>query len=371
MEFQLLLPLPLVVWLALAFSPSFTPVRCQTVSCNLGTSVRQKRIVIRSPATGELAKLDSCQYRVAPWSSQVCQVRVDFERLDLPQPQLNATTQLLECRAFVQIQRFRLCGRSNGQHLYFPLRRGQELQLLFRLASGLSGQSSWQLTLTQLECPLESAAVATRRPAVQLPTVRPILPFLGNLLPRTIFGGQSGLGSGSGPAAQLIQSLTSPSMADLELLAPLGCDQYFRTQTGGIVSFNFAGGIYMPSTRYSICIKGAADDEIRYKIDHFALSKANSDAPGPAYDTDCRSTVKTTGRVSDYLSIPNAFMVSRPELQASFYCGSNLSGQELVARPPFVMHFSSDAQSSASETGFQLTYAVRQARTEQPEQTEL
>lgn len=64
-------------------------------------------------------------------------------------------------------------------------------------------------------------------------------------------------------------------------------------------------------------------------------------------------------------------MVSRPELQASYYCGSNLSGQELVARPPFVMHFSSDAQSSASETGFQLTYAVRQARTEQPDQTEL
>ncbi|KAH8412163.1 hypothetical protein KR009_000251 [Drosophila setifemur] len=351
MDFHLLLSL-----LVLAF----TPVRCQ-VGCN-SASVRQKRVVIRSPATGELAKLDSCQYRVGPWSSQVCQVRVDFERLELPQPQLNASSQLLECLDFVQVQRFQLCGRSSGQHLYLPIRGGQELQILFKLSTALGRQSTWQLTLTQLECPRESSALASREPVVQLPTVRPILPFFGNLLPRTIFGGSSGLGSGSGPAAQFIQTLTSPSMADLELLAPLGCDQYYRTPTGGIVSFNFAGGIYMPNMEYSICVKGAADDEISYKIDHFELSKANSNLAGPAYDTDCRSTVKTPGRVSDYLSILNAYMVSRPELQATHYCGNGLSGQELVARPPFVLLFSSDAQSSASETGFQLTYTVRQSR---------
>ncbi|KAH8273710.1 hypothetical protein KR018_010263 [Drosophila ironensis] len=349
MDFQQL------VALLLALVPSITPVFGQLlgVACNSGTSLRQKRIVIRSP-TAELAKLDSCQYRVAQWSGQVCQVRVDFERLELPQPTLNATSQALECRDFLQIQRFRLCGRNTGQHLYFPLRAGQELQLLFQFGSGnLHGQSvSWHLTLNQLECPRDTAALATRQPL--LPTVRPILPFLGNLMPRTIFG------SGSGPAAQLIQTLTSPSVADLELLAPLGCDQYFRTQTGGIVSFNFAGGIYMPNTRYSICVKGAADEEISYKIDHFDLSKGNTVAQGPGYDTDCRSTVITAGRMSDYLSIHGARLVGQPELQASDYCGNGLSGQELVARPPFVIHFSSDSQSRASETGFQLTYTVRQ-----------
>uniref|UniRef100_A0A6P4E211 Uncharacterized protein LOC108038189 n=1 Tax=Drosophila rhopaloa TaxID=1041015 RepID=A0A6P4E211_DRORH len=190
------------------------------------------------------------------------------------------------------------------------------------------------LTLTQLECLRELGSQNVRQPQVQSPTVRPILPFLGNLLPRTIFGGQSGIGSGSGPAAQLIQSLTSPSVADLELLAPLGCDQYFTTTTGGIVSFNFAGGIYMPNMKYSICVKGAADSEISYKIDHFELSKANSEQPGPAYDTECRSTVLTPLRASDYLGIPDAQMVGRPGMQATYYCGNGLTGQEIIARPP-------------------------------------
>jgi len=244
-------------------APVFTPVHCQ-VACNARSgAVRQKRIVFSSPGTGEMAKLDTCQYRVAPWSGQVCQVRLDFERLELPQPQLNANSGLLECVDFLQIRHFRLCGRNSGQHLYLPMRRGQELQLLFQLATPLGRQSTWQVTLTQLECPRDSASGNTRQPVLQVPTVRPILPFLGNLLPRTIFGGQNGIGSGSGPAAQLIQTLRSPSTTDLEMLAPLGCDQYYRTPTGGIVSFNFAGGIYMPNMRYSICVKGAADNEIR------------------------------------------------------------------------------------------------------------
>ncbi|KAH8248996.1 hypothetical protein KR032_005015 [Drosophila birchii] len=356
MDFSIVLLL-----LAAALSPAFTPVRCQVaVACNSRTA--QKRIVIRSPAASELAKLDACQYRVAPWSGQVCQLLVQFDRLELPQPQVNESSRRLECMDFVQLQRFRLCGRSSGQHLYLPIRGGQEVELLFRLATAVGKQSSaWQLTLTQLECPRDSTALVPRQPTV-VPTVRPILPFLGNLLPRTIFGGASGIGSGTGPAAQLIQSLRSPSMSDLELLAPLGCDQYFRTPTGGIVSFNFAGGIYMPNVRYSICVKGAADSEISYKIDHFELSKANSQEPGPAYDSDCRSTVSTTGRVSDYLSVPNSYLVSRPELQATHYCGSGLAGQELIARPPFVLLFASDAQSSATETGFQITYTVRRAQ---------
>ncbi|XP_033169793.1 uncharacterized protein LOC117147130 [Drosophila mauritiana] len=356
MDFHLLM-------IALVLAPVFTPVHCQ-VACNARSGpVRQKRIVLSSPGTGGLAELDTCQYRVAPWSGQVCQVRVDFERLELPQPQLNANSGVLECVDFLQIQHFRLCGRNSGQHLYIPIRRGQELQLLFRLATSLGRQSTWQLTLTQLECPRDSVrAVSTRQPEVQTPTVRPIMPFLGNFLPRTIFGGQSGIGSGSGPAAQLIQTLTSPSSADLEMLAPLGCDQYYRTTTGGIVSFNFAGGVYMPNMKYSICVKGAADNEISYKITHFELSKANSEQPGPAYDTDCRSTVLTPLRVSDYVSIPDAYMVSRPELQATYYCGNGLAGQELVARPPFVLRFASDSQSSGSETGFQLTYTVRRSQ---------
>lgn len=247
------------LWMLLLLLSFWHGARCQ-LQCNAGSSARQKRIVIRNPGAGELSKLDSCHYEVAPWSAQVCQVRIDFERLELAQPTLNASTQLLECVDFVQVQRFQLCGRNNGQHLYVQLQRGQTLKLYFNLVSH-SAQSTWQLTLTQIEClqhtqqPAAAAAVS----APQLPTVRPLLPFLSNLLPRTIFGGSAA----GGPAAQLLQTLTAPSPADLELLAPLGCDQYWRSSSGGIVSFNFASGPYMPNMKYAICVAGGADREIR------------------------------------------------------------------------------------------------------------
>lgn len=262
----------------LALCVLLVPAACSAqLQCNAVASSRQKRIVIRSPTERQLSELDSCQYEVAPWSTQVCQVRIDIERFELPQPRLNASSsssngngggQQLQCMDFLQVQRFRLCGRNNGQHLYVPLQQGQTLKLHFSLTSRWA-QATWQLTLTQLECPSNTLASisSVQQPsplaALQLPTVRPMLPFLSNLLPRTIFGGNSGSAMGNGPAAQLLQTLRAPSSADLELLAPLGCDQFYRSSSGGIASFNFAGGIYMPNMRYTICVAGGANSEIR------------------------------------------------------------------------------------------------------------
>lgn len=98
-----------------------------------------------------------------------------------------------------------------------------------------------------------------------------------------------------------------------------------------------------------------------YTLEHFALSKFSSDISGPGYDEDCHSTVATMGRASDYLLIPNSFMANNPALQPTYYCGNNLVGNRIIARPPFVIYFSSDAQSDATETGFQLTYTVSQS----------
>lgn len=262
------------LWL-LALLVLLPAARSVELQCNGIASSRQKRIVIRSPTARQLSELDSCQYEVAPWSTQVCQVRIDIERLELPQPRLNASSNggvgELQCMDFLQVQRFRLCGRNNGQHLYVTLQQGQTLKLHFSLTSHWA-QATWQLTLTQLECPSNMLPMASvqqqQQPllssasnALQLPTVRPMLPFLSNLLaPRTIFGGNSG----NGPAAQLLQTLRAPSPADMELLAPLGCDQYYRSSSGGIASFNFAGGIYMPNMRYTMCVAGAANSEIRW-----------------------------------------------------------------------------------------------------------
>ncbi|XP_032592344.1 uncharacterized protein LOC6562359 isoform X1 [Drosophila grimshawi] len=350
---QLLLPLQLLVLHAFHIGH----VRCQ-LQCNAASSSRQKRIVIHNPAARQLSELDSCQYEVAPWSPQVCQVRIDFERLELPQPHLNASSQRMECIDFMQVQRFQLCGRNNGQHLYVQLLRGQTLKLHFKLGSR-STQSTWQLTIMQLECPEHVLSRAKNQQTQQLPQVlptanRPMLPFLNNLLPRTIF-----MGGNSRPG--LLHTLMPNPLADLPLLAPMGCDQYFRGSTGGIVSFNFAGGAYMPNMKYVICVAGGANQQITYSIEHFALSKS-SGAPGAGYDSDCHSTVSTWGRASDYLLIPNSYVANNQAIQATYYCGTGLAGTKIIARPPFVLHFSSDGQTSATETGFQLTYTVQQSQ---------
>ncbi|XP_030383241.1 uncharacterized protein LOC115630726 [Scaptodrosophila lebanonensis] len=348
-----LLPLLLLLLLLLCHAP--VPAHCQ-LQCN-GTN-RQKRLVIRNPETRQLANLDSCQYNVASWSTQVCQVRIDFERFELPQPQLLGNgEQLLECVDYLQVQRFKLCGRNTGQHIYVPLKHGELLELHFSLSSR-SSQSTWQLRLTQLECPQESKALdgsAATNKIPLFPTVRPMLPFLGGRLPRTFFG----FNGSPGPAEQLLQSLTASPDEDYDLLAPLGCDQFYRSTNGGIVSFNYAGGIYMPNMNYAICVQSKGQSEISYTIDHFALS-TNRDDTGPGYDTDCHSTVRTTGRASDYLLIPNSYMANNVALQPTYYCGSGLVGTKLRARAPFIIYFSSDAQTNMSETGFQLTYNVEQ-----------
>ncbi|EDW04146.1 GH10141 [Drosophila grimshawi] len=172
---------------------------------------------------------------------------------------------------------------------------------------------------------------------------------------------ESVLNEGGNSRPGLLHTLMPNPLADLPLLAPMGCDQYFRGSTGGIVSFNFAGGAYMPNMKYVICVAGGANQQITYSIEHFALSKS-SGAPGAGYDSDCHSTVSTWGRASDYLLIPNSYVANNQAIQATYYCGTGLAGTKIIARPPFVLHFSSDGQTSATETGFQLTYTVQQSQ---------
>jgi len=66
----------------------------------------------------------------------------------------------------------------------------------------------------------------------------------------------------------------------------------------------------------------------------------------------------------DYLLIANSYVANNPALQPTYYCGNQVVGSKVIAYPPFVIHFSSDAQTNASETGFQISYTVRQSQSQ-------
>lgn len=126
-----------------------------------------------------------------------------------------------------------MCGENTGQHLYLPFNVANgvpEISFTFNLPNAWPS-SVWRLVVTQLECPAQPKKRSQQS----------FMPFVNsnNLQSlRTIF--------------------TSHSNADLDLLAPPGCHQYYTKPTGTIKSFNFkpdGSTYYIKEMSYVICIK--------------------------------------------------------------------------------------------------------------------
>ncbi|XP_075167971.1 uncharacterized protein LOC142240148 [Haematobia irritans] len=313
-----------------------------TLQCN-GMS-RQKRITIKNPAT---INQDICTYHIQAYSTNVCQLLVEFQIFELQPPIYEASRQTLECMDHLTIGEFTLCGANSGQHLYLPFNVAKgikEMTLAFSLSQRWS-QSKWSLVVTQLEC-----ATSKKRMPLLAPSSPPsnagngIMNWL-NM--RTIFNGMP---------------IINGNNNDLDLLAPAGCNQYFTQPSGTIKSFNFhenGSSYYLPNMNYVMCIKSIPGATmIEYQTSKFSMSNEVPILGG--YDNDCHSTVQTEGRREDYLMIPQSFVSSGLHLQPTYYCGNSLQNTPaLVASAPFILYFSSDGITDETETGFSINYRIR------------
>ncbi|KAI8118133.1 hypothetical protein FF38_09714 [Lucilia cuprina] len=307
-------------------------VCCETnLQCNMAS--RLKRTIIKNPA---VFNSNPCIYTIQPYSPDVCQLLIQFERFEMQPPNYDAGNNVLECGDNLSIGDFTLCGDNNGQHLYLPFNVASgvpEITLTFNLPNRWSA-SIWRLVVTQLECPAQPKKRA-----------QSFMPFVnGNNLQnlRTIF--------------------TSHSNADLELLAPHGCHQYYTQLTGSIKSFNYkpdGSTYYLPNMNYVICIKPTGGvNMIEYQAQKFSMSNAIPGSPG--YDGDCRGTIQTPFRREDYLMIPQSYVANSMSILPTYYCGTSLqTNPSLVASAPFIMYFSSDEFTDTTETGFDIRYTVR------------
>ncbi|XP_037955642.1 uncharacterized protein LOC119685439 [Teleopsis dalmanni] len=304
-------------------------VCCET-NLQCGATSKLKRIIIRNPVTLER----TCNYRIEAYSSSVCQLLIEFERFELKQPTLDVGQQKLDCTDYFTVDKFTLCGDNTQQHLYIPFRMGgnEVVQLTFELPDRWR-DTKWRLIVTQLECP-----VAKKRSSSILS-----------------FGNQNNL--------QDLRTIFSTHHSDWDLLAPIGCDQFYRDSRGTIKSFNYqtsGNTYYMAETNYAICIKPVMGSTmIEYTTRDFSMSSRNPINLG--FDENCHSTVFSDKVRKDYLMIPQSLLASNMNMQPTYYCG-NLDGNTqvtILGGLPYVMYFYSDELTDTTETGFSIDYAVK------------
>ncbi|XP_013110089.2 uncharacterized protein LOC106088922 [Stomoxys calcitrans] len=308
-------------------------VCCET-NLQCGGISKLKRIIIRNPST---ITSDRCEYRIKPYSPNVCQLLIEFQLCELQPPNYDPGSNAQECEDHLQIGDFTLCGDNTGQHLYIPFHVSSgidEISLIFNLPNRWP-RSRWRIVITQLECP-----VLRKR-------AQSFMPFVsGKNLPnlRTMFSSHQG--------------------DDRDLIAPPGCHQYFTKMADTIRSFNFnedGTAYYLPNLNYVICIRPSPGATmIEYQATHFSLSNGIENSPG--YDGDCHSTIFTDGRRQDYLMIPQSYVSNSMNILPTYYCGTSLQTRpSLLASPPFIMYFSSDGFTDEKETGFSINYRIRTA----------
>lgn len=196
----------------------------------MGATTRQKRSIIKSPAT---FATDLITYTVEAMSNNVQQLRIDFEQFEMAQPV--DTDGVLDCQDYFEAGGFKLCGVNNGQHLYLPFNAAtgvEQVTITFAVPSKSTG-TNWRLIVTQLEGP----PISSRR---RLTTT-------------------AGFGASTN-SLQDLRDIFASHHADYELLAPPGCQQYYTGLTGTIRSFNFQSAVtsnYMPDLSYNICIQSS------------------------------------------------------------------------------------------------------------------
>lgn len=178
----------------------------QGAKIKCGSTNSKKSLTFSNPD----APPNNCIYKIKAANSRVCQLRIQLEfNLSSPTiPNYSNDLNFAECLDdFVQIGEYKFCGRETDQHIYIPFSEQEPAQISISTSARSGGSPlpniSWNIKTRQIECS---------------------------------------------------ESLLSGSDADL--IAPVGCLQYFPKPTGVINSFNFNEGLgtYNGNLTYAICL---------------------------------------------------------------------------------------------------------------------
>ncbi|XP_036347740.1 uncharacterized protein LOC118757110 [Rhagoletis pomonella] len=315
---------------------------------NCGASTAAKHIQLVQPANPPR----ECIYHINAYSSNVCQLRIDFS-LTLAQPSvpdaLNGLWYVQCVRDYFAVNGLRFCGSEVAQHIYVPFNRTAgvkniDLDVVLAARVGSNGKlptPRWNMVVKQLEC----TASATQRSAVDVAQDND---------DTTTEAGNERIMRAMEPRA---------SFSDDFLIAPPGCLQYYPQSAGTITSFNYNGGVgvYPGNLNYAICFRRQHSTKLlEVKVRYFRLGAEYNHQKFQELDNYCRPQLHSEGLSEDYLLIPQATIVDS-NIRATYFCGSSIQGDTITSNNPgpLVMIFNSDGNYKAGrEVGFALSYRV-------------
>jgi len=236
----------------------------------------------------------SCSFNVCRANSDICQIKLTFDKFTLAQPvtiestdPTSSRTQCLDARFVAttnNVEPFTLCGENTGQHLYLEAKNDCNL-LDFSWDAGTD--RAWIIQTSQIHC-------------------------------------------------------TS------EYKPPMGCSQYFTGTTGYIQSYNYDKGIHLANQHDKFCVRPEQGYcGIYWSAGTFKVGSYPTPASAPTITVGWTGTSCT----SDYITIPAGGLYPWDQTQtAQDFCGAILSlaspsstqATVFSAQLPFMVGFTTD-----------------------------
>jgi len=167
-------------------------VCCTWTLSSCSTTITQNRTYISNPSyPTTYSTSGSCAYTVTPISTDICQLRLDFDNFDITETTAGVCTDSFAAAGPTSNNPNTVCGTLTTQHMYVEQGRSSTASTLtFTIATG----GTWKIKVTQIEC----------------------------------------------------SSL---------MRAPHDCDQYLTGITGNAISYNWYGAVQLQNTDFVTCIR--------------------------------------------------------------------------------------------------------------------
>merc|ERR1719414_2094292 len=127
-------------------------VCCTFLVSSCGSTVSENCTYIQNPSyPASYSTTGDCSYTVNPLSSDICQLRLDLDNLDIVNAIPGACTDSFQLTAGSGRSYDSLCGTLTGHHLYMETGRKTSGQTL-KFTIGTGGGGTWRFKVSHIEC---------------------------------------------------------------------------------------------------------------------------------------------------------------------------------------------------------------------------
>lgn len=127
-------------------------VCCTFASSTCGSTVTQNCTYIQNPSyPSTYATTGSCGFTVTPLSTDICQLRLDFDVFDLVDAATGVCTDNLAMVGPTGRNPYALCGTLTGDHVYVEQGRSSSNSVLTFTTASTTG-IKWKIKISQIEC---------------------------------------------------------------------------------------------------------------------------------------------------------------------------------------------------------------------------